>query len=359
MKKKEYSYAIGVMSGTSLDGVDLCYIKFYQDEAQDWQYQILATACYDYSDDWIKRLSNAHLMKNQQVRELDTAYTNLLADSYVKRFIDEFDLEEIDFVASHGHTVFHQPEKNYTLQIGNLPFLADRVGYPVICDFRMQDVKKGGQGAPLVPIGDKLLFAEYEACVNMGGFVNVSIKNKDEFLAYDICPANKVLNYLSKQLGYPFDRKGQLAASGKVDEQCLAQLDQLDFYRQKPPKSLGIEWVEKEIFPILEKSQLLTIDQLATFTQHIAHQLAKHLKGLDQFLMTGGGTYNQHLINLVEKQIGQKITIPDDQLINYKEALVFAFLGLLRFQDKNNILASVTGAPADHCGGFIYQPQKS
>ena len=172
--KINYSYAIGVMSGTSLDGVDLCYARFYQDESQDWHYQILATACYDYSDEWTKLLSRAHLMDNEDVEELNTAYTDLLGKTYINRFIDELNPDKIDFIASHGHTIYHQPEKNYTLQIGNLPFLADIVGYPVICDFRVQDVKKGGQGAPLVPIGDKLLFAEYDTCVNIGGFVNIS-----------------------------------------------------------------------------------------------------------------------------------------------------------------------------------------
>jgi len=346
------------MSGTSLDGVDLCYTRFHQDELQKWHYHILATACYDYSENWVNQLAKAHQMTQLEVKALNTTYTKLIGEDYINRFIREYQLKKIDFIATHGHTIFHQPEKNYTLQIGNLPVLADIIGYPVICDFRVQDVLKGGQGAPLVPIGDKLLFAEYDTCVNIGGFVNISEQRKDQFLAYDICPANKVLNPLSQQLGYPFDEKGQLARSGKVDTTCLAKLDHLEFYQQIPPRSLGIEWVEKEIFPILKQSQLSVIDQLATFTQHIANQLGKYLENSKSVLMTGGGVYNKHLIDLLKEQVGEKLVIPDDQLINYKEALVFAFLGLLRYKRENNIFATVTGAPEDHCGGFIYYPKE-
>ena len=357
--KRNYSYAIGVMSGTSLDGVDLCYARFYQDESKKWHYHILATACYTYPENWVDQLAKAHQMTEAQLKQLDITYTELIGYYYINKFISEFQLKKIHFIATHGHTVFHQPENNYTLQIGNLPALADIVGYPVVCDFRVQDVQKGGQGAPLVPMGDKLLFDEYDICVNIGGFVNISRQYENRFLAYDICPANKVLNHLSRQLDYPFDKKGRLAARGKVDHSCLAKLDQLDFYRQKPPKSLGLEWVEKEIFPILENSELSVEDQLATFTQHIAHQLGKHLENSKSVLMTGGGVYNKHLIDLLKEQVGEKLIIPDDQLINYKEALVFAFLGLLRYQGENNILASVTGAPEDHCVGFIYEPQET
>lgn len=347
------------MSGTSLDGVDLCYVQFYQDESKNWHYCILATTCYDYPENWVNQLAKAHQMTENQLNKLDISYTELIGYYYINKFILEFQIKKIHFIATHGHTVFHQPEKNYTLQIGNLPFLAAIVGYPVVCDFRVQDVEKGGQGAPLVPIGDKLLFDKYDSCVNIGGFVNVSKPYENRFLAYDICPANLVLNHLSQLLGYRFDEKGQLAKSGKVDLPCLAQLNQLNFYQQQPPKSLGLEWVEKEIFPVLEQSQLSVEDQLATFTQHIAYQLGKHLQSSKTVLMTGGGVYNKHLMGLLKEEVGQKLIIPDDQLINYKEALVFAFLGLLRYQGENNILASVTGATEDHCGGFIYEPDET
>lgn len=359
MLKDDPTYVIGVMSGTSLDGVDLCYARFSQDDTGKWQYEILATTCYGYEEQWRKKLAQAHLYEDDQLKNLDKDYTQLLGHHYINKFIDEFSLENIDLICSHGHTIFHQPERKYTLQIGNRPFLADIIGYPLVCDLRVQDVAKGGQGAPLVPVGDKLLFPDFDNCVNIGGFVNISIERDNSFLAYDICPANKVLNHLSDQLGYPFDENGNLAASGTVDRDCLSQLNDLYFYRQAPPRSLGLEWVEAHIFPLLEKSGLSIKDQLTTFNHHIADQLAEHLQGAKQVLMTGGGVYNQHLIHLIERKLGRRVHLPDADIIEYKEALIFAFLGLLRFRGENNILASVTGASEDHSGGHIFLPEST
>ena len=359
MQEEKSTYVIGVMSGTSLDGVDLCYARFSKDKAGRWKYRILATECYGYEAQWRSKLAKAHLYDDHQLKELDRNYTKLLGHQYINRFIDEFSLKNIDLIVSHGHTIFHQPERKYTLQIGNRPLLADIIGYPLVCDLRVEDVAKGGQGAPLVPIGDKLLFPEFDTCVNIGGFVNISIERGNSFLAYDICPANKVLNHLSDQLGYPFDKNGDMAASGTIDRDCLSRLNDLDFYRQAPPRSLGVEWVEAHIFPVLEKSGLSIKDQLATFSQHIADQLAEHLQEANKILISGGGVYNQHLIHLIEDKLGRKVHLPDADIIEYKEALIFAFLGLLRYRGENNILASVTGAPEDHSAGHIFFPENA
>lgn len=357
MNSHKYFYVIGLMSGTSLDGVDFCYVRFYIDKNSQWQYDILATACYDYPDDWVEKLAYAHLLNNDEIFKLNHDYTKLIAKNYINKFLENVQPKHIDFISTHGHTIFHQPEKRLTLQIGNLPNIANIVGYPVICDFRVQDVKKGGQGAPLVPIGDLLLFQQYDVCINIGGFVNISLKKNKRFMAYDVCPANKVLNHLCQKIGFRFDQNGSIAAKANVNKKLLHQLNNLDYYKLPPPKSLGVEWLESFIFPLLSESELSVEEQIATFTEHIADQLSRQIPVSARVLLTGGGAFNQHLIHRLEHKISTKILLPQPQLINYKEALIFAFLGVLRYNNQNNILASVTGAPADHLAGYIYYPK--
>ena len=232
---------IGCMSGTSLDGIDLTYVRFT--ETDGWTFQILASKTIDYNKGWKRKLSQAIQLSPATLQKLDVEYTDFLGATIVE-FIDKEKIEELDAVASHGHTVFHQPDKGLTLQIGNLSHLADLIGWPVICDFRTQDVALGGQGAPLVPMGDLMLFKSHRACVNLGGFSNISVFQKQSVLAYDICAVNTVLNFLAHRLDLPYDEGGKIAASGKIIATLFEQLEKLRFYSKEPPKSLGIEWSE-------------------------------------------------------------------------------------------------------------------
>ena len=360
MAKKNYK-VIGVMSGTSLDGIDLALVEIViettakQDQNPKYTASILQAETITYSSSWRDKLANAHTLSTQRLSELDQAYTQLLA-KVIGDFIKKHDLQTIDAVCSHGHTILHQPDKGYTLQIGNLPELAQSLGMLVVCDFRTQDVALGGQGAPLVPIGDQLLFGAYDYCINLGGFANISMSKKGQRIAYDIAPVNVVLNKYALALGKAYDDKGAFAKAGTLSTALLEQLNALTYYSQPAPKSLGIEWVHQHIFPILDKTRLAPKDILATFTEHIAIQIAGQCDSGSRVLMTGGGTYNTYLLERVKAYKKLILEVPSDILISFKEALVFGFLGVLRLEDRVNCLASVTGAQRDHSSGEIYHP---
>jgi anhydro-N-acetylmuramic acid kinase len=251
----------------------------------------------------------------------------------------------------------HQPENGITLQVGDGQTIADATGQKVICDFRTQDVNLGGQGAPLVPIGDELLFSDYDYCLNLGGFSNISFHENGKRIAYDVCPVNIVLNKYAKELGFEYDDKGQIAANGTYLMQLESDLRLLEYYQQKPPKSLGLEWVQKEIFPRLESVKRKPEDLLRTFTDHVAWALAEVLPKNARVLVTGGGAFNEYLINKVKEEKEIDLIVPDQQLINFKEALIFAFLGLLKSENKVNCLSSVTGASKDHSSGEVFYPK--
>jgi anhydro-N-acetylmuramic acid kinase len=342
--------AIGLMSGTSLDGLDICYANF---EKQDhWTFQILQAETIPYSKDWENRLRNSIHLSPEELLELHSEYGFYLGQK-VNEFIQKYQLGNIDLIASHGHTVFHQPEKKFTLQIGDGRAIKIETGLPVIYDFRSQDVLMGGNGAPLVPIGDQLLFPQYDACLNLGGFSNISLQSKGKRIAFDIAPINIVLNKLAQKFNKNFDENGDWARKGKVNQELLAQLNALDFYQQPHPKSLGIEWCNEYVFSLLEDIE--TVDMLATFTQHAAHQISKaiHENNIKNILFTGGGTYNTFLIEKIRERTATEIIIPDTEIIDYKEALIFAFMGILRARHEINILASATGCSADHSSGII------
>lgn len=352
MKKDEF-HIIGVMSGTSLDGIDLCYVKFNVNGG--YQFKILDAVTYPYPKSWVEKLQAAFGAPRSKLAKIDREYTAYLAGQ-IKLFTKEFRVNEVDFIASHGHTIFHRPEKGITVQIGNRPELAEITGLPVVCDFRVQDVGLGGQGAPLVPIGDRLLFGEYGCCVNLGGFANLSFEDNGHRIAYDICPVNIVMNAITAKIGLPYDDKGKLAASGKIEKQLLAQLNDLPFYKLPPPKSLGFEWVTDVVFPMLGNYELSEKDLLATFVAHIAVQISNCLpKDKNaRVLITGGGAFNDYLIDRIRAHAKATVVIPEENIVHYKEALVFALLGLLRWQNKTNVLASVTGAKHDHSSGYIF-----
>ncbi|MCD4790390.1 MAG: anhydro-N-acetylmuramic acid kinase [Bacteroidales bacterium] len=342
---------IGLMSGTSLDGVDIAYCQFFFDNK--WKYEIIEAKTIEYSEKWIERLKNLHETNAETLALTHVEYGHYLGQ-ITKDFIDRHDLSP-DFISSHGHTVFHQPEKHFTLQIGDGSAISSESGFPVVFDFRSKDVALGGQGAPLVPIGDKLLFSEYEFCLNLGGIANISFEHEGQRIAFDICPVNLVLNYLANQAGEKFDKNGILASQGNINERLLQELNSLPFYIRKPPKSLGKEWVVAQILPLIKKCNINIKDKLRTYSEHIAMQISRAIKYYSngKNFITGGGARNVFLINRIKANSKHIVIIPDNRLIDYKEALIFAFLGVLRKRNEVNCLSSVTGARRDSSSGQI------
>lgn len=346
---------IGVMSGTSTDGLDiaLCSFKSVDDI---WSVEIERTKNIYYDLNFKKSLFNAHMLSSNDLKKFDNYYAEFISKE-INKFILESNIKP-DLIASHGHTIFHSPEHGITHQIGNGEIISKKTGIHVVYDFRAGDVALGGQGAPLVPIGDELLFGQYTSCLNLGGFSNISYKdNNGKRIAYDISPVNIVLNKLVHRLGFDYDDKGKIASSGIVNFKLLKALSELSYYSEKFPKSLSREWVESKFMPILDMHKDLNInDLLNTVTIHIAEQIAINLHYLKDVLITGGGTYNDFLIQNISKRTNTKIIIPKCELIDFKEAIVFAFLGLLRYLNKKNCLASVTGAVRDSCCGVLCVP---
>jgi anhydro-N-acetylmuramic acid kinase len=355
--KEEHYNVIGVMSGTSLDGVDLAHIQFRVKDMK-WAFNITESETIPYNSNWVNTLKTAVDFSKPNLKKLNHEYTSLLA-SIISDFIARHKIKNLDAVCSHGHTILHQPQKGITLQIGNLPEISDLVQQTVICDFRVQDVKLGGQGAPLVPIGDRLLFQEYEYCMNLGGFSNVSFEENGSRIAFDISPVNTVLNYYANQLGFDYDDKGKMSATGLINDSLLSELNNLAFYQQTYPKSLGFEFVKETIIPSIERFEIDITDKMRTFTEHIAVQIAialPHKKGT--LFVTGGGAYNDFLIERIQFHLPSiKIIIPDNEILEFKEAVIFALLGILKLRGQTNVLSSVTGAKTDHSSGNIYTPK--
>lgn len=348
-KKIASTVGIGVMSGTSLDGVDIAICRFPEASTFD----LLYFQSIEYPIEWQTKLSSAHSLSGLALQFLENEYSEYLAELILDSVKKS---EQIpDFISCHGHTIFHQPENGLTYQMLNGGILAMRTGLKTVCDFRRSDVAQGGQGAPLVPIGDQNLFGQYAACINIGGFANISFENEEKRIAYDISAANIILNHLSEREGYKYDENGALAKSGNLIPSLLKELNSLSYYAKKPPKSLGREWVESEIFPLIAKGN--TRDLLATCTAHIGYQIGLSLKSISRkgsVLITGGGAYNTQLINEIKANADHKIHIPDPNIIEGKEAIIFAYLGWLRICGIPNILASVTGGENDICAGTIY-----
>lgn len=343
--------AIGLMSGTSLDGLDICLAKF-EKKHSIWKFEILKAETISYSKKLEDQLRNSINLSAENLLELHSEYGFYLGKE-VKNFINRNQIKNIDVISSHGHTVFHQPQKKFTLQIGDGRAIKLETGIPVVYDFRSQDVLMGGNGAPLVPIGDELLFSEYDACLNLGGFSNISLKHNGKIIAFDIAPVNIVLNKMAQNFNKNFDENGHLAREGKINTELLAQLNSLEFYTLSYPKSLGIEWCNENIFPLFE--DLNSQDILATFTEHCAEQISKILNKyqLKKVLFTGGGTYNSYLVEKIKEKTQSEIVIPEKQIIDFKEALIFAFMGVLKMNKEINVLSSATGSSQDHSSGII------
>jgi anhydro-N-acetylmuramic acid kinase len=340
-----------MMSGTSLDGLDLALCRFWKDE-QRFHYEIVKTQTFSYSQELVRALRALYTADALHFCRTEVAFSNFMAQC-VNQFLEETTTQP-DFIASHGHTVFHQPENGLTKQIGNGAILAAKTGISTICDFRTTDIALGGQGAPLVPIGDALLFPEYAGCLNLGGISNISKYHHEKLTAYDISLCNIMLNYLAMQKGLPYDSEGALAQQGKIAYPLLEAMNQPDFFSLSSAKSIGFEFFTHYYQPLLENSPLAVEDKLRTACEHIAIQIASHIKELQHILATGGGAKNNFLMRLLKEKTKAQIFIPDTQLIDFKEAIIFAFLGYLRIHETNNCLHSVTGASRNSCGGAIY-----
>jgi anhydro-N-acetylmuramic acid kinase len=352
---KETYKIIGVMSGTSLDGIDLAHINFTIKDNK-WRYEVLESETISYSQDWLNKLKVAVSFSREDLIELNEEYTELLG-YIIKSFIANHKIKNLDAVCSHGHTILHQPQNGFTLQIGNLPKIAEIIQEKVVCDFRVQDVKLSGQGAPLVPIGDRILFSEYDYCLNLGGFSNVSFEDNSKRIAFDISPVNTVLNFYAYKLGLNYDDKGKIARSGNINSDLLKELNTLDYYKKPFPKSLGFEFVKEIVLPLIEKHSISIEDKMHTFTEHIALQTSLALPNkTGKILITGGGAYNDFLIERMQFHLPNiKIIIPDNKTLEFKEALIFALLGVLKLRNEINVLSSVTGAMKDHSSGIIYR----
>ena len=350
----EWTGVIGLMSGTSLDGLDCCYVEFTH--ANDrYLFRNLQTRSIPYTAEWRGRLQGAFYLEKQDLLTFDADYGHFLA-AEVKAFIHDFQLEgKVNLIASHGHTVFHQPGKGITVQIGSGEVINGETGINVISDFRITDVELGGQGAPLVPVGDHYLFYEYAACLNLGGFSNISFVKNAGRIAFDISPCNLPLNIVMVDyFGKEYDSNGDQASLGHINEKLLKELNALAFYAEDHPKSLGFEWLKKSFLPIVDKSgEEDPKNLLRTITEHIAVQIARviNANALPEVFITGGGAYNSFLVDRIKSMTGARIIIPGSQLIEFKEALVFAFLGYLNLKDTINTFKSVTGASRDSIGG--------
>ena len=346
----------GLMSGSSLDGIDLACCDFIY-ERERWNFRILEAETFPYPPLLREKLHQAIHWSRPELEKLDKE-TGAYYAFILNQFHAKHDLNP-DLISSHGHTVFHDPSQGITLQIGNGRLMADATGITVVNDFRSEDVALGGQGAPLVPVGDKLLFGEYEACLNLGGFANISYESDHNGrMAFDIGPANIPLNWLAEKAGKPHDHEGSMAREGQVDEPLLQQLNSLEYYRMPPPKSLGREWFRDRFMPILEDSAIQLNDKMATVVEHLAAQIGKGItfSRAGRVMITGGGTFNTYLVDQIRKHTIARMVIPDRITVEFKEALIFALLGLLRIRGEVNCLASVTGGPHDLCAGIIHLP---
>lgn len=345
---------IGIMSGTSLDGLDLAYCQFTNEQPS--KFEIVYAETVAYSPNWLQVLKSAPLCSGIHLAKLHTEYADFVA-SCVQKFMDSKNIQRPRLLGFHGHTLFHQPEIGFTFQLGAGSVLAAKTGIDTVSDFRTANVALGGQGAPLVPIGDAHLFGEFDTCLNLGGFCNASHCQAQEITAFDICPANIALNEWAQKAGETFDNKGAMAERGRVDEKLLHALNSLRFYNTPAPRSLGREWYEQAFSPILSRSEIAIDDALATLCEHVATQTGKMLNktGAQRVLVTGGGAHNSYLLNRIQFHLKAELVLPSNVIINFKEALIFAYLAFLQVNNQANILASYSGSTKDHCAGSLHR----
>lgn len=346
---------LGLMSGTSLDGLDIAMCEF-QNEDEHWSFKILATECYTYDASWRSRLRQAMDLSKE---ELSILSRDIAKDySYkIKEFLFQHKAESaVDLISSHGQTIHHDPTNGVTLQIGNAAIIAAETGIDTLADLRIQDVALGGQGAPIVPMGEWHLFPEFDQLINIGGISNITKMNRTqgEISAYDICPANGLLNHLVSELDLAYDKDGEKASSGSINDELLNQLNEIGYYSTESPKTLDASFALNELMPIIDKFQIPLENKLRTAVEHIAIQISNNLEK-SPVLLTGGGALNTFLVERIKLNCPTEIVLPSNEIIEYKEAIIMAFLGLLSYLNLPNIFASVTGASKDHSSGLIYR----
>ncbi len=354
-------HIIGLMSGSSLDGLDLVHCHISIDHKDQFSHEILHTQTVSYDLAWLHRLKLASQLNAFDMQLLHVELGHLWGN-WVNKFIEKNNIRNLDLIASHGHTILHDPGRDMTCQIGDLSALAAKTNTLVAGDFRSMDLARSGQGAPLVPIGDFLLFKKYGFCLNIGGIANISAKTNEGVLGYDICPANQMLNFLANKMNKPYDNGGAAARSGKISEALLKQLNEHNFYRLIGPKSLDAAEIKSDFFTLLESSKASLPDQLATVVEHIAIQISESVElqllnmesQFKQMLVTGGGALNTFLLERIKFHCPITLIIPDSQTVNFKEALIIALMGLLRLLDKPNFIVQVTGASSASIGGALY-----
>ncbi|WP_394749988.1 anhydro-N-acetylmuramic acid kinase [Spongiimicrobium salis] len=351
---------IGLMSGTSLDGLDMVYCHIWQSAGQ-WEFEILQHQSIDYSAEMRAQLKDTIHLPADTLLQMHNTYGSWLGEK-TKAFIENQRLT-VDFIASHGHTTHHQPENGLTYQIGSGQHLANASGHTVVCDFRSNDVALGGQGAPLVPIGDTLLFGEYDFCLNLGGISNVSFDQYGKRVAFDIGLANMVLNHITQKIGLTYDAGGEMAKKGKLLPSLLRALNALEYYQLPFPKSTGYEWFLEEVVPLVDATEASVEDLLHTCIHHNCEQIAQQLQRYktrkeNRLWVTGGGALNHFFIATLQEKLGDtiQVVVPSSELIEFKEALVFALMGVLRIEREINVLSSVTGAKRDSSSGVVYLP---
>jgi len=361
--------AIGVMSGSSLDGLDIAFVEF-QENAGKWNYEIGQADCYPYSEKWLEKLRSATTLKAMEYQLLHVEYGHYVGEQ-INRFIEQNKLHyQVALIASHGHTTFHIPSKKMTAQLGDGAAIAAETQLPVISDLRALDLAFGGQGAPIVPIGEKWLLGDFDFFLNLGGIANVSFKS-EPYIAFDICAANRVLNMLVSNEGKEYDDKGEIAGSGELKTDLLQKLNGLDYYNQPYPKSLANDFGTDVVYPMIIEAGCKIKDALRTYVEHIVMQIkgsiTKLVNGTHQtinrkLLATGGGAFNTFLVNRLSEELSHlqiEVVVPDEKLIQYKEAMIMAFMGVLRWRQEYNILSSVTGASRDTIGGALWIGQEA
>jgi anhydro-N-acetylmuramic acid kinase len=364
--------AIGLMSGSSLDGLDIAYVEFLH-QAGSWSFDIVTADCYAYSEEWKKKLQGATSLNALDYQLLHTEYGHYLGKEVV-RFIEENNLQyKVSLIASHGHTTFHAPPK-MTAQLGDGAAIAAETGLPVVSDLRALDVAFGGQGAPIVPIGEKLLLKAYEYYLNLGGIANISFRKDDKYIAFDVCPANRVLNLLIAKEGKEYDAGGEMASGGTINNELLQKLNSLSYYQQPYPKSLANNFGTDEVYPLVKSFHLSTADALRTYVEHIVYQIKEAIRQSQsaknhqppttnhKLLITGGGAFNTFLVQRLSDELQPLnigVIVADENLVQYKEALIMAFMGVLRWRQEYNVLSSVTGAQRDSIGGALWIGQEA
>lgn len=361
---------IGTMSGSSLDGLDIAFVELQQVSGK-WTYQLRHAVCYEYTKEWIERLSKATGLNAFEYQLLDTDY-GIYCGELINRFIEENGIQyQVQLISSHGHTTFHAPANKLTCQLGNGAAIAAATGINVVNNLRAMDVAFGGQGAPIVPVGEKLLLGNYLFYLNLGGIANVSLNHETSYVAFDICPANKVMNLLAKENGKEFDDGGAIAKSGQVNKSLLEMLNDFEYYRMPYPKSLSNDFGTDVIYPLIRDTGGKPEDKLSTYVEHICRQIAQsveklqsdfRLTGEQKMLVTGGGAMNVFLIERLKETLsllGVELEVPDKDLIDFKEAIVMALIGVLRWREENNVFASVTGASRDSIGGSVWIGQEA